>query len=84
VSKVSAQNTPQIIYYTVACPFCPYLDVSKNMRFPVLPLNANELLLPAPSQKKAELLQLVLRILQQTNYNNKTGESHSQNVRNYQ
>ncbi len=57
VCEVSAQNTPQIIYYIILN--MPILSVSRNIFVPVS-LNANELLMvPPPFQNRAAPFQLV-------------------------
>ena len=76
VSEVSAQNTPQIIYYSLSN--LPLFGCEqKHAVFVCVPLNANELLLPPPFQKRAELYRLALRSLN----NNKAGESHAAKMR---
>ncbi len=52
VSEVSAQNTPQIIYYMILK--MPILSGSRNtLIFVPVSLNANELLTPPPFQNRA-------------------------------
>ncbi|MDQ9671521.1 hypothetical protein, partial [Serratia marcescens] len=42
--------------FVIACQICPYLGVSKNTLFMCVPLNANELLLPAPFLEEGRAL----------------------------
>jgi len=46
VCKISAQNTPQIIHYSLLKLFL--FGCEQKQVFVCVPLNANELLLPAP------------------------------------
>jgi len=55
VCEVSAQNTPQIIYYTLSN--LPLFGCEqKHAVFVCVPLNANDLLLPAPSSEEGGAL----------------------------
>ncbi len=65
-------NTPQIIFYSLLkWPLLGYEP--KHAIFVFVPLNANELVLQAPFQKRVELQELMLW----HNGNNKTGQSHA-------
>jgi len=48
-----------------ACQICPYLGVSKNTVFVCVPLNANELLLPAPFPEEGRALTARALVAQQ-------------------
>ncbi len=58
VSEVSAQNSPQIIYYIILK--MPIFSGSRNTLISVpVSLNSNELLLPPPFQNRAVPFQLI-------------------------
>ena len=76
VCEVSAQNTPQIIYYSLSN--LPLFGCEqKHAVFVCVPLNANELLLPAPFPEEGGALMAALWL----HNNNKAGESHAAKMR---